>query len=656
MSTSPDDSSKIPAGQTLRIFTGEGSANRQVTDYVVLIASDTDLPQREVMRAALTDVIGRNGRVMDNKLVDEILDAYAADGGYDFNRYDAGLQESRRKVLKGSSETPFEGYAVHADGGFQNGVLSYVDAKYPRLPLDDSSPEAQARMLEALKNLKSIAEAAGNGPAKEAIDAITQSIEARDGSALAGVGGAAAAFKTVIELTRQAVDSDTTSPSVLTAIESIGGAKKLGADAAELLGRTASILTLPLDATKLGVGFYKLTQGKNEKGEPLSNGEYFSLATDLASDGLSTATGTAELLAAFGKGGAAAETLASWAPPLAAVTAWAKLNYEVVKLGGEAIQSTMEYEVASRFAVGKDGKTAFLGIEREKERVAELPTGPNNARRSAESIINNIEEADTRGRFIQYLKRTIEPDDYVTKIASTKGGETIPPEQMERLAKQIQKSYPRFVAAEYEDVKNFVLQKQDGLVVFKTPQVRGEYLNKPSSDGVVDVTKAPPKPSETRRDSLLPEIFPKMPGTTDLLKGVDLKGRSEETQPKLQSQAAPVRTPASLEKEERVVAGVTEQLPSRSPGEVRQVAVELQKSGIRDNVDIQQVVANKDQSVVFGVEKNAAFPSGYKQTSANVEEAVTRDLTASTSELARMEESNLQGQDQVQAKKNQAIG
>lgn len=533
MATSPDDPALRPQAPSPRIYRGEGGPHAQVSGYTLLIPSDTDLPQREVLRLALVDVIGRNGRIVDDKLIGEILDTYAADGGYDFNRIDSGIQESKRRILAGNTTTSFEGYSINADEVFQNGVLTWVDAKYPQLPLGDTSPEAKARIMEALKNLKSIAEAMGNGPAKEAIDAITQSVEAGDGSALNGVGGAAAAFKTVIELTKQATDRGVSDPSLLKAVESLGGVQKLGADASELLGRTASILTLPVDATKLGVGFYRLTQGKNEKGEPLSGEEYFKLATDLVSDGLSTAAGTAELLAAFGKGGAAAQTLAAWAPPVAAVTAWAKLNYEVVKLGGQAIQSTMEYEVAQRFAEGKDGRAAFLTIEREKERVASLPMGANNARRSAESIINNFTDQDTRGRFIEYLKRNIEPDDYITKIASTRGGETIPGDQMQRLARQIQQSYPKFIQAEMDDVKNFVLQKQEGLVVFKTPQQRGEYLAKPQDAAVVDVTKpaTTPKPVEKQKDGVLPSLLPE---PIDVFKGVLPKPR-EEPKPAPQS-------------------------------------------------------------------------------------------------------------------------
>ncbi len=588
MGTSPDDPALRPQQPSPRIFRGEGGPHPQVSGYTLLIPSDTDLPQREVMRLALVDVMGRNGRVVDGKVVEEILAAYAGDGGYDFNREAGGIQESGRKILKGATSTSFEGYSINADDKFQNGVLTWVDAKYPRLPLDDNSPEARARMMEALKNLKSIAEAMGNGPAKEAIDAITQSVEAGDGSALNGVGGAAAAFKTVIELTRQAVDSGTSDPSILKAVESLGGAQKLGADASELLGRTASILTLPVDATKLGVGFYRLTQGKNEKGEPLSGEEYFKLATDLVSDGLSTVTGTAELLAAFGKGGAAAQSLAAWAPPVAAVTAWVKLNYEVVKLGGEAIQSTMEYEVAQRFAEGKDGRAAFLSIEREKERVATLPLGPNNARRSAESIINNIDNPDTRGRFIEYLKRNIEPDDYVTKIASTKGGETIPADQMQRLAQQIQKSYPKFVQAELDDVKNFVLQKQDGPVFFKTPQKRGEYLAEPSNGAVVDVTRNPsvPKQDAKRADPSLPGLLPE---PVDVFKGVLPKPSREEPKPLLQSNALPSGGPNGTENFRSMVASA-EKLTL--PGDVTpyNVAVKASDVASRENVNASVIV------------------------------------------------------------------
>lgn len=65
-----------------------------------------------------------------------------------------------------------------------------------------------------------------------------------------------------------------------------------------------------------------------------------------------------------------------------------------------------------------------------------------------------------------------------------------------------------------------------------------------------------------------------------------------------------------------------------TPRKVGQVAGALESAGLRDNVEIQRVAANRDQSVVFGIQGDPSTAGGYRQTHVKVADALAMEPQA----------------------------
>lgn len=479
-----DPRTQRPDDQLPRIWAGEGKIYDKVMDYTVLIPADHDIEQTALMRLVVADVLRRNGFPADDSRIAQITEANRReDGNFDFDREKDGSTMARRRQFAGATGpldgkigTGFEGYSMVLRKDFQDGVLAW-DQSLRGPPLGDKSAESYDKMIGIIEQLKRTAGAADNAAAKEALDTLAQALKAsQNGTALDGVGAGATSFKTVAELINQ--------------ISEVSGDRKLALQGAELLGRAASVLTLPVDATKVGSNVYKLWHGVDEAGKTLSATDVVKIGTELVDDGLSVTTGAAQAFrvgasltgrtAAFEAAGGVLQKLAPIGGPASAVLGWIELNREVVRLGGEAIQTTMQAELRNRFAPGKSLSEAVDFLDRQERRVAAMPVNAGNALSSAERIMRHtfVDNGETQARFVAYLKRMIDPDSHVQRILSGKDIDKIPVEDLPKIAKAAKEAVPAFIKRELEDVKNYVLKSG--------PKDRGEYLRGAvESDGQV---------------------------------------------------------------------------------------------------------------------------------------------------------------------------
>lgn len=418
-----------------KLLIGEGKPHETVREYVVLIPSDHDIDQRALMREIIADVLLRNGRAVDDVALDQIAEASRRpDGNFDFDRHDGGSNMARRGLYPGPGGTRFEGYSLQLKEDFQQAVLTHADAL--RGPPLDGSAASKERALAVIARLKDLAGAAGATAAKEALDALEQAIKAGDGSALEGYGSAVAIFKTVIEFAKLA---------------------GVAGEAADLLGRVGGMFALPVDAARLGQSAYKLYSGLDPvTGKPLNTDQKVEAALELLDAGFNVATDVGQIAAIGGSTGLA-QAMATAAPPVAIILCWAKLNYEVLKLGREAYNSIAQYEFNQRFPRDQ-GQSSAQAVQSLLLRVEGLPTSENNAalttRRIVHGAFNNI---DTAVRFRIYLGRSIGQEN-VTRIVQDKV-EGISPAEMTKIAEATKQAVREFVALEHKDVKEYVLAK-----------------------------------------------------------------------------------------------------------------------------------------------------------------------------------------------------
>jgi hypothetical protein len=468
----------------------DGQINSEVKEYVLLIPAGQDMSPRDLMRLIAIDTLQRNGRPVDPKAVEAIVDGVIQEnGGPDFNAGAVGENAKRKTAVRGptnadyTSDSNFDGYSFAMSVASQKAYLEMADKVIVGAPLNDKSPETMGNILESIKQLKLLAAGMNDTAAKEALETIEKAIESKDGSALKNTELAMATFKTVIEFTGRAIESR--DPNVLSLVKSMGGASTLAMEATELLGRTSNILSLPLDVVNFSKNLYTLYNGKDDQGKPLSRSEYVKVLTDLADDGLSTANGLSSLVQTasnlFGKTQLAekaalvSETAARWAPPIAVLSAYARLGVETGKLYVAATDALLHVELRDRFAEGKKPSEVPFILDAMKERISKLPVDPGNAELTAKTILRDFfKNSDTNDRFRTFLKQFVDNDANIDRLASGKGVDKIPLEELVKIAKAAKQALPEFINTEVQKSVDYYFDKSPN-------KKRDDYLKQPVS-------------------------------------------------------------------------------------------------------------------------------------------------------------------------------
>lgn len=492
MSVPPDQmKDDRPVSALPRYFYGDGPSQDRPLSYVLLMPSDRDLPQEEVMRRVVRDTLVRNGYPAEDAVVDKTVQSMRDENGrFDFNRNKDAPQDAERKlqngpVVDGKREPGFSGYAVALRQDFQESVVGSATREFIAGMSD--SPESRARMLDVVGRLKELAGATGNKELENILGTWEKSMKSQEtGSAIDGTQAGISSLKAVMEL-----------------------AKKSGIDeqAADMLGRMTATFSLPVQSADFCRKAYGLYSGIDPStGKTLTTSQQTGLALDLAAVGFSVADSAAKVSILLGASQTGtALTVGSVATGAGAVVAWAKVMKDVVDLGDQAIQGFAVRNFNERFppAPGGTPETTIAGLIKRAEA---MPTDSDNALSSTARMIDGF-KGDTRGRFVEFLKRTVEPDSVVDKLKMGKFGEIdLSPQDMERLAKHTKRSVEAFITLEIQDVKRCTLP-EGGLRMLPKYSNVGDYLREPlpAATPKVDLTRPEPPPLDTNRILGIPD-------------------------------------------------------------------------------------------------------------------------------------------------------
>lgn len=570
MSVPPDQiKDDRPTSALPRYFPGEGPTQERPLSYVLLMPSDRDLPQEEVMRRVVRDALARNGYPADDTIVDKTLESMRdANGRFDFNRNEENSQDAKRElrdgpVIDGKPGPHISGYAVTLRQDFQESVIGLASHEF--VAGMSESPESRARMLDVVGRLKELAGATGNKDLENILGTWEKTMKSQEnGSAIDGTQAGLSSLKAVMEL-----------------------AKKSGIDqdAADMLGRMTATFSLPVQSADFCRKAYGLYSGVDAStGKALTTSQQTGLALDLAGVGFSVADSAAKvsiLLGASQTG--AALTVGSVATGAGAVVAWAKVMKDVVDLGDQAIHSLATRNFNERFPPAPGG-TPETTIANLIKRADAMPTDSANALSSTARMIDGF-KGDTRDRFIDFLKRTVEPDSAIDKLKMRQFGEIdLSPQDMERLAKHTKRSVEAFLNLEIQDVKRCTLP-EGGLRILPKYSNVGDYLKEPlpAATPKVDLTRPEPPPLDKNKIIGLPDNNDRI---LDRILDKTTPTQADPTKPN-PAETAPGKSPVSelSDTERRNVSAA--------------LALAATKSGM---TDVDMVVPNRDGSRLIAIQ------------------------------------------------------
>jgi hypothetical protein len=497
-SEAPQVSDDRPISALPRYFPGEGPSQERLLSYVLLIPSDRDIDPESLMREAITDVLRRNGYPCDQKTVDTLVEAQRGeDGRFDFDRNTAGAQDATRDVRGGPTDKDgvrgpsIQGYSIVLRQDFQESVVAGAAKRFADELAE--SPDSRQKIIDVLSKLKDIAGATGNKEMENTLNTLALTMKTQDNhSVIDGSKAGVSSLKAVMEF-----------------------AKKSGLDqeASDALGRMTAVFSLPLDSADFCKKIYGVYTGVDPNtGKSLTSRERSNMVLDVASTGFSIADSAAKvsiLLGASETG--AALTVGSLATGAGAAVAWVKVMKDVVERGQDAINNMAALNFNERFppALGGTPQDTIASILRKTEA---MPTQGQNALSTVSRIIDSFDgdHGETRARFIAYLKKIVDPDSVIDKLAAKKYSDIqLTGPEMERLAKHVKGAVNSFMELEIADVKHCTLP-EGGMRIFpKHAEKKGEYLDQPLPGGgkQTDVTKPEPAPKAPRPPTELEKIL-----------------------------------------------------------------------------------------------------------------------------------------------------
>lgn len=440
-----------PAGDPAahRYYAGQGAPQAAVTAYTTLLPADDEWSRTTVLRAVVADALQRNGLVVDEDTLDATIDSVSAPGGALADTALTWKLQAGETRADGRVSPPFHGYALAMPADLQTSLVDY--AKNWSSHRDGQPPAPVDRPLSELKQL---ALTSGHGEVAETLEALDAAIKAGTAAHRGGQPLDAVALSAVLEFATRT------------------GRER---EAAKILERYSAIKEVTGGARDIGHNAGRVFNGRDPvTGMPLNTDQRVDAAFDLLSGGFKTAGNIGNVALMMGARNAGlVGGLIGIAPVGIAVVAFAAGAYQLIKHVREAILAPQWNEFRERFpfAEGMEPKHAITGVMRQ---ISGMPTDAGNALSTATRILNGIgENAETRERFLSFLKLKVQPESLVDTLASGQGLEKLSAQQAMQLAQAAKGSAKEFLDLELKDVKRYV-RDRDG------ERERGTYLLPPA--------------------------------------------------------------------------------------------------------------------------------------------------------------------------------
>jgi hypothetical protein len=428
-----------------RYYAGANGPAARPGHYTSLLPADEEWARDTVLRAVVADALQRNGLVVDEDTLEATVASFAGPAGALAGLDPAWKLHAGDTRAEGPRAPPFHGYAVDLPAALQDLLVDYATQWSAQR---DSQPAAP--VTGALVELKGLARKDGHVAVLETLEAIHAAIETgavahRDGKPLDAVALAA-----VLEFATRS------------------GRER---EAAKILERYAAIRQVGMEARTFGQNAGRVFNGRDPvSGRALDADQRVGAAFDLLDGGFRLAGNAGNVALMLGARNAGlVGALVGVAPVGIAIVAFAAGAYQLIKQAREALLGPRWDEFRERFpfAVGMEPKQAITGVMRQ---IAGMPTDAANALSTATRILDGLgQNAETRERFLAFLKQRVDPDSLVDALASGKGLDALGKEQAVQLALAAKGASREFLELELKDVKRYV-RDRDG------ERERGTYL------------------------------------------------------------------------------------------------------------------------------------------------------------------------------------
>lgn len=443
-----DTLSRSDAAAQPRRYAGQGEASQQAQTYTALLPADAEWSRDTVLRAFVADALQRNGQVVDEDTLEATIASASAPGGALADVELSWKLHPGETRADGRVAPPFHGYEVELPAQLQNSLVDY--AKTWSAQRDASPP---APVDEPLRELKQLALKGGHGDITQTLEALEAAIKSGNAAHLNGQPLDAAAMAAVLEFATRT------------------GRER---EAAKILERYTAIKDVGQDVRDIGQNAGRVFNGRDPlTGKPLSTDQRVDAAFDLLNGGFKTAGNIGAIATLFGARNAGlVGGLIGIAPVGMAVVAFAAGAFELIKHAREALLKPRWDEFRERFpfAEGLEPKQAINGVMRN---IAGMPTDGANALSTATRVLDGLgQNAETRERFLSFLKQKVHPESLVDALASGQGLDKLTVPQAVQLAQSAKGSAREFLDLELSDVKRYV-RDRDG------DRERGTYLLPP---------------------------------------------------------------------------------------------------------------------------------------------------------------------------------
>lgn len=428
-----------------RWYAGQGAPQERALNYTALLPADDEWSRDNVLRAIVADALQRNGQVVDEDTLEATVASVSAPGGALAQTALTWKLHPGETRADGRASPPFHGYAVEVPAHLQSSLVGYAKTWSAQR---DAGPEAP--IDQPLAELQQLARSGGHGDIAQTLAALEAAIKAGSAANQAGKPIDAVAMAAVLQFATS-TGREREAAKILERYSAVKGvandAKLIGQDAERVFNGRDPITRKPLDTDRRVDAAFDL----------LGNG--FKMAGDVGA--------TALLLGARNSG--LVSGLIGVAPAGVAIVAFAAGAYQLIKHIREELLAPRWEEFRERFpfAEGLEPRKAINGVMRQ---ISGMPTDAGNAMSTATRVLDALgENAETRERFLAFLKQKVQPESLVDILASGQGLERLSAQQAVDLAKAAKGSSREFLDLELKDVKRYV-RDRDG------DRERGTYL------------------------------------------------------------------------------------------------------------------------------------------------------------------------------------
>ncbi|RDZ26345.1 hypothetical protein DX914_15170 [Lysobacter silvisoli] len=410
--------------------------------------ADEEWSRGNILRAVVADALQRNGQVVDEDTLEATIASVSGPGGALAQTPLVWKLNPGESRSDGRMAPPFHGYAVEVPAATQAALVGYAKTWSAQR---DAAPEAPVDA--SIEQLKQLARSGGHGDVAQTLEALEAAIKAGSAASQAGKPVDAVAMAAVLEF----------------ALKS--GRER---EAAKILERYTAVKGVATDAKAIGRDATRVFNGRDPiTRKPLDTDQRVDAAFDLLSNGFKLAGNIGSTAMMMGIRSPLVTGLIGVAPAGVAIVAFAAGAYELIKRAREALLAPRWDEFRERFpfAEGLEPRKAINGIMRQ---ISGMPTDAGNALSTATRVLDAMgENAETRERFLAFLKQKVQPESLVDVLASGQGLERLTAQQAMELARAAKGSSKEFLDLELQDVKRYV-RDRDG------DRERGTYLLPPA--------------------------------------------------------------------------------------------------------------------------------------------------------------------------------